>query len=66
MAQGERWLANWKAVMDFMEPNHRRPSKLVEASAEAGRCRRAEDRTGGDVQPDIRLGETYKHNNQYQ
>ena len=27
MTQDERWLANWKAVMDFMETNHRRPSK---------------------------------------
>lgn len=27
MTQDERRLANWKAVMDFMETNHRRPSK---------------------------------------
>ena len=27
MTQEERWEANWKAVMDFMEANKRRPSK---------------------------------------
>lgn len=27
MTQDERWMANWKAVMDFMEANKRRPSK---------------------------------------
>ena len=27
MRQDERWLAQWKAVMDFMEANKRRPSK---------------------------------------
>ena len=30
MTQDERWLANWKAVMDFMETNHRRPSKFID------------------------------------
>ena len=30
MTQDERWLANWKSVMDFMETNKRRPSKFVE------------------------------------
>ena len=29
MTQDERWLANWKEVMDFMEANKRRPSKFV-------------------------------------
>ena len=27
MTQDERWIANWKAVMDFMMANKRRPSK---------------------------------------
>ena len=30
MTQDERWLANWKEVMDFMEVNKRRPSKFVD------------------------------------
>ena len=30
MTQDERWIANWKEVMDFMETNHRRPSKYID------------------------------------
>lgn len=30
MTQDERWIANWKDVMDFMEANKRRPSKFVD------------------------------------
>lgn len=30
MTQEERWIANWKAVMDFMETNKRQPSKFVD------------------------------------
>lgn len=30
MTQDERWMANWKEVMDFMETNHRRPSKFID------------------------------------
>lgn len=32
MTQDERWLANWKAVMDFMETNHCRSSKYNDAN----------------------------------
>ena len=31
MTQDERWMANWKAVMDFMESNKWRPSKFVDS-----------------------------------
>lgn len=31
MTQDERWMANWKAVMDFMTVNKRRPSKFVDS-----------------------------------
>jgi hypothetical protein len=30
MTQEERWMAQWKAVMDFMTVNKRRPSKFVD------------------------------------
>lgn len=60
MTQEERWEANWKAVMDFMEANKRRPSKfvdeergmrnLVEASAEVGECWGVERREDREVQ----------------
>ena len=29
MTQDEKWEANWKEVMGFMEENHRRPSKFI-------------------------------------
>ena len=30
MTQEKRWMYQWKAVMDFMEANKRRPSKFVD------------------------------------
>ena len=30
MTQDERWLANWKFVVDFIETNHPRPSKFID------------------------------------
>ena len=29
MTQDEKWRANWREVMDFMESNKRRPSKFI-------------------------------------
>ena len=31
MTQDERWLVQWKAVMNFMTVNKRRPSKFVDS-----------------------------------
>ena len=31
MTQEDRWITNWKAVMDFMTTNKRRPSKFVDS-----------------------------------
>lgn len=31
MTQDERWMAQWKEVIDFMEANKRRPSKFVDS-----------------------------------
>ena len=31
MTQEERWLKRYRDVMDFMEKNHRNPSKYVDA-----------------------------------
>ena len=31
MTQDERWQANWKEVMDFMEAHKRRPSKYEDS-----------------------------------
>lgn len=30
MTQDERWFQQYSAVMDFMEKNHRRPSKFID------------------------------------
>ena len=40
MTQDERWPANWKAVMDFMETNHCRPSKYNDANRDC--CKKNE------------------------
>ena len=29
MTQSERWLAKWQEAIDFLETNHRKPSKLI-------------------------------------
>lgn len=29
MTQDERWQVQWKQLMDFMDQNHRRPSKFI-------------------------------------
>ena len=29
MTQNERWLSKWQEAIDFLETNHRRPSKFV-------------------------------------
>ena len=57
MTQDERWLANWKAVMDFMMGNKRRPSKFVDEL----RPERMEK-----FKELLELGEKYRHLNQYQ
>lgn len=31
MTQDEKWRANWREVMDFMEANKRNPSKYVDS-----------------------------------
>ena len=30
MTQDERWVAQWKAIMNFMDKEHRLPSKFVD------------------------------------
>ncbi len=30
MTQDEKWLTNWREVMNFMESNKRRPSKFID------------------------------------
>lgn len=76
MTQDERWVANWKAVMDFMETNKRRPSKFVDEERGMRNWWKHQQKlvNAEELRPDrlekfreiIELGEKYKHKNQYQ
>lgn len=76
MTQDERWLAQWKEVMDFMATNHRRPSKFVDEERgmrnwwkhqqkleNAGELKQGRMEKYKEL---LEMGEKYKHVNQYQ
>lgn len=75
MRQEERWLVNWKAVMEFMTANKRRPSKFVDEERGMRNWWKHQQKlmNAGDLKPErmekfkelLALGETYKHVNQY-
>ena len=76
MTQDERWLAQWKELMDFMEVNKRRPSKFVDS--ERGLRNRWKHQqkllNAGELKPDrierfnelLKIGEEFKRKNQYE
>lgn len=76
MTQDERWLANWKTVMDFMTANKRRPSKFVDEERGFRNWWKHQQKlvNAGELKPEriekfnelLALGEKYKHKNQYQ
>ena len=75
MTQDERWLANWKEVMDFMEANKRRPSKFVDEERGMRNWWKHQQKlvNAGELRPErmekfrelLERGEKYKHVNQY-
>lgn len=75
MTQDERWLVQWKEVMDFMEANKRRPSKFVYEERGMRNWWKHQQKllNAGELKPDrierfnelLKLGERYKHVNQY-
>lgn len=75
MTQDERWVANWKAVMDFMVANKRRPSKFVDSERGLRNWWKHQQKlvNAGEMKPErvekfremIELGEKYKHKNQW-
>lgn len=75
MTQDERWMANWKAIIDFMEANKRRPSKFVDSERGLRNWWKQQQKlvNAGELRPErmekfkemIQLGEKYKHKNQY-
>lgn len=75
MTQEERWLSNWKEIVDFIEANKRRPSKYVPEERNlvnfCKHCRK--QMNAGILKPErveafkklMELSEQYKRVNQY-
>lgn len=76
MTQDERWMANWKEVMDFMTANHRRPSKFVDSERGLRNWWKHQQKlvNAGELRPErmerfnvlLALAERYRHVNQYE
>lgn len=76
MTQDERWLANWRGVMDFMETNKRRPSKFIPEERGMRNWWKHQQKlvNAGELRPErmekfkvlIALGEQFKRKNQYE
>lgn len=76
MTQDERWLAKYNEVMDFMETNHRNPSRHRIEEHDMLNWLKANRKkmNAGGLKPNrvaqfeqlLKLGEEYKHKNQYQ
>jgi hypothetical protein len=72
MTQDERWIAKYNEVLDFMEQNHRNPSRhrIEEHDIKATRKKM----NAGELKPErvelfqklLESGEKYKRKNQYQ
>ena len=75
MTQDERWLVQWKEVVDFMEANKRRPSKFVDEERGLRNWWKHQQKllNAGELKEDriekfnelLELGEKFKHINQY-
>ena len=76
MTQEERWEANWKMVMDFMEANKRRPSKYEPEERNSWNWLRHNQKmySKGMLRPEreekfrklLEMTERYRHINQYE
>ena len=76
MTQDERWLQQWQTIMDFMEANKRRPSKFVDKERGMRNWWKHQQKllNAGELKTNrlekfnelLKLGEKYKHVNQYQ
>jgi hypothetical protein len=76
MTQDERWLAQWKEIMDFMEANKRRPSKFVDEERGMRNWWKHQQKlmNAGELKENrinlfnqmLEIWEKYKHVNQYQ
>ena len=76
MTQEERWMAQWKAVMDFMETNKRRPSKFVDEERGLRNWWKHQQKlvNAGELKPErmekfrnlLELTERFRRKNQYE
>ena len=76
MTQSELWLAKWQEAIDFLETNHRKPSKFIaeERNMRSWWKHNKKLMNAGELKPErlelfkrlLELGEKYKHVNQYQ
>jgi hypothetical protein len=76
ITQSELWLAKWQEAVDFLETNHRKPSKFVpeERNMRSWWKHNKKLMNAGELRPErvemfkqlLELGEKYKHVNQYQ
>lgn len=75
MTQEERWMANWKAVMDFMVANKRRPSKFVDSERGLRNWWKHQQKlvNAGELKPErmekfkklVEMGDKYRRVNQW-
>ena len=76
MTQDELWLVKWQEAIDFLETNHRKPSKFIpeERNMRSWWKHNKKLMNAGELKPErvemferlLDLGEKYKHVNQYQ
>lgn len=76
MTQDERWMVQWQEVIDFMKTNHMRLSKFVNEERGLRNWWKHQQKlmNAGELKEErvemfsqlLRLGEGYKHKNQYQ
>ena len=76
MTQDERWMVQWKAVMDFMTVNKRRPSKFVDSERGLRNWWKHQQKlvNAGELRSErmekykelLEMGEKYRRVNQYQ
>ena len=75
MTQDEKWLTNWREVMNFMESNKRRPSKFIDEERGLRNWWKHQHKlmNAGELKAEriekfnelLKLGEQYRHVNQY-
>lgn len=73
--QDERWYAQWKEIMDFMDANKRRPSKFVDEERGMRNWWKHQQKllNAGELKPErvemfrqlVEMGEKYRRVNQW-